>query len=466
MIRNAVFVALLFFTISCATDNEEADLPSVQSGKIERIINFQTQFVTPRNIDIWLPENYDSLKAYSVLYMHDGQMLYDAETTWNNQEWKADETAGQLIKSYIVDPFIIVGIWNAGSDRYMDYFPQKPFEQLPKTLQDSLITIEKRTNKTRKMNLGSRADDYLKFIVQELKPYVDSHYFTYKNKENTFIAGSSMGGLISWYALCEYPEIFGGAACLSTHWPGIFHFENNPIPKVFAAYLSKNLPDPESHKLYFDTGTETLDSMYPPVQKMIDSIFIERGIASEHWQSRIFVGENHSEESWSRRLYIPFTYLLSNKHNSKVVLFTENIKNTSEQTCGYISTSGDTIIAAGKYTYCFTDTLTDFAIVVDEQNHFKAVNVLGNEMYEVYKYDNGPDLISDDRFRILKDSMIGFANSRGDIRISPRFKCASPFEDGRAKVSYDCVLQKLGEHLVQESNHWLEIDKDGVQLQR
>ena len=78
------------------------------------------------------------------------------------------------------------------------------------------------------------SDNYLKFLVTELKPFIDKKYSVYKDMNHTFIAGSSMGGLISMYAICEYPRVFGGAACMSTHWPGIFSAEGNPVPDAFA----------------------------------------------------------------------------------------------------------------------------------------------------------------------------------------------------------------------------------------
>ncbi len=81
------------------------------------------------------------------------------------------------------------------------------------------------------------SDEYLKFLVKELKPFVDKNYSTYTDAPHTFMMGSSMGGLISMYAICEYPEVFGGAICMSTHWPGIFVSENNPIPLAFQNYL-------------------------------------------------------------------------------------------------------------------------------------------------------------------------------------------------------------------------------------
>ena len=119
-----------------------------------------------------------------------------------------------------------------------------------------------------------------------------------------------MGGLISMYALCEYPAVFGGAACLSTHWVGIFSTENNHIPAAFMAYLRTHLPDPATHRLYFDYGTETLDALYEPFQLQADSILREKGYSAANWQTLKFVGADHSERAWRTRLAIPLTFLM------------------------------------------------------------------------------------------------------------------------------------------------------------
>ena len=119
-----------------------------------------------------------------------------------------------------------------------------------------------------------------------------------------------MGGLISMYAICEYPGVFGGAACLSTHWPGIFSVEGNPIPNAFAQYMSKNLPDPKNHKLYFDYGDQTLDAMYGPLQKKVDEVLKSKGYTEKSWITKFYPGDDHSEKSWNRRLNIPLEFLL------------------------------------------------------------------------------------------------------------------------------------------------------------
>jgi len=155
-----------------------------------------------------------------------------------------------------------------------------------------------------------RSDNYLKFIVEELKPIIDKKYSVHKNRESTYIAGSSMGGLISLYAVCEYPKVFGGAACLSTHWIGTFSPEHNPVPDSFLKYLDKKLPDPQKHKIYFDCGDQTLDALYPQIQNRVDSLMHVKGYSVMNWITKYFPGEDHSEKSWNKRLNIPLEFLL------------------------------------------------------------------------------------------------------------------------------------------------------------
>lgn len=295
--------------LGCSQKGLDNKSLNISSGKIERLENFKSNFVPPRNIDVWLPDNYASEKEYAVLYMNDGQMLFDSTQSWNKQEWGLDETVSQLLAEGKIRDLIVVGIWNT-EFRHSEYFPQKPFESLPQELQDSLLFQGKRSQASPLFKKKVCSDDYLKFIVKELKPFIDKKYSTLTDVKNTFIAGSSMGGLISMYAICEYPEIFSAAACLSTHWLGTFDTLNNPIPSKFAAYLDSNLPNAQNHSLYFDFGTETLDAFYEPYQVIVDSIMIKHGYNAENWKSLKFEGENHSENAWRKRLDIPLTFLL------------------------------------------------------------------------------------------------------------------------------------------------------------
>lgn len=290
----------------------QAQTPRLASGTLQRFENFPSRYVDPRTIDVWLPAGYTPNKYYTVLYMHDGQMLFDSASTWNKQEWGLDETMGRLLASDKIRNCIVIGIWNNGSKRHSEYFPQKPFEQLTPAQQDSLMQESRHANGG--LFAGQiQSDNYLKFLVKELKPFIDKQFSTLKGRQTTFIAGSSMGGLISLYAICEYPQVFGGAACISTHWPGIFRVDNNPVPAAFMAYLQKNLPSPKKHRLYFDCGTAGLDALYPPLQKQADTVVAAKGFSRKNWQSRIFEGEDHSEKAWKKRLDIPLVFLLAKR---------------------------------------------------------------------------------------------------------------------------------------------------------
>lgn len=303
-----LFVVLFCLTIS--TIFAHAQLPKVVSGSIQRIDSFKSKYVDTRNIDIWLPNGYSPEKKYSVLYMHDGQMLFDSATTWNKTAWDVDDVITKLNHENKIKNVIVVGVWNGGKSRHADYFPQKPFELLMQTEKDSIYAAARTNGISVFGDYPIQSDNYLKFLTTELKPYIDKHYSTYSNRNHTFIAGSSMGGLISMYAICEYPAIFGGAACLSTHWPGIFEMKGNPIPDAFVKYMSKNLPNPKKHKIYFDYGDQTLDALYPPLQAKVDSVMKARGYTEKNWITKYFPGENHSEIAWNKRLDIPLLFLL------------------------------------------------------------------------------------------------------------------------------------------------------------
>ena len=140
--------------------------------------------------------------------------------------------------------------------------------------------------------------------MEELKPFIDTNFKTKKDRANTFVAGSSMGGLISAYAICEYPEVFGGAACFSTHWP--------ILDGVFTEYIKENLPDPTTHKIWFDYGTEGLDRQYEPFQKIADEAMKKRGFEhGKNWMTQKFEGKEHHENAWRERFHIPMVFLLS-----------------------------------------------------------------------------------------------------------------------------------------------------------
>ncbi|HRI28537.1 MAG TPA: alpha/beta hydrolase-fold protein [Chitinophagales bacterium] len=274
------------------------------SGILERTPNFASQYVAPRHIDVWLPPDYytNTRQQYAVLYMHDGQNLFSTETAYGGQEWQADETMLRLQQEQKVRPCIIVGIWNSPR-RFAEYLPNKPFLLMPKPAQEKLK--QERTTENTVLS-----DAYLAFLVKELKPYIDQKYRTLPDRANTFIAGSSMGGLISLYALCEYPKVFGGAACFSTHWPASLK-ENNPnFVNAYLKYLKKKLPKPKHHKIYFDYGTQTLDAWYEPHQKAVDAFMQQSGYFPQFCLSQKFEGAAHNEQAWQQRFHVPLLFLL------------------------------------------------------------------------------------------------------------------------------------------------------------
>lgn len=275
-------------------------------GELHRIDSFPSKFIQPRSVDVWLPKNYSTKNKYAVLYMHDGQNLFDSTTTWNNQEWKVDEHAAKLMNTDKTKDFIVVGIHSISQIRWFDLFPEKAFNLLNKKYKDSITNAAANQNSI----LNFSGDKYLKFLVSELKPYIDNTYSVYSNKDNTFVAGSSMGGLMSMYAICEYPEVFKGAACISTHWEGAQPMENNPVADAIFSYLESNIPDAKSHLLYFDYGTETLDQHYPKHASRVDTIFHKHGYTDANYKNLKFEGADHSENAWNQRFDIPLTFLL------------------------------------------------------------------------------------------------------------------------------------------------------------
>jgi predicted alpha/beta superfamily hydrolase len=304
-------------------------------GRIDRHHYFPSAIVTARNVDVWLPSDYDPNKKYGVIYMHDGQNLFDGNSTWNHQEWGIDESiaAYNAIARFNqknhrdsgnsdLSPkteYIVVGIWNDGMNRHSNYFPQKVYESL--TAKEKAAIMEaKRQNQSDVFHNPINSDDYLKFIVYELRPFINKTYNTYTDPEHTVIGGSSMGGLISMYAICEYPGVFGTAACFSTHWPGIFEMKNNPIPDAMVRYFKKNLPNPINHKFLFTHGTEGLDALYVTTQKRIDKIMSNSGykrhiknqplFLGSNWKTQVDQGLGHEESTWQQQFRENVKFLL------------------------------------------------------------------------------------------------------------------------------------------------------------
>ncbi len=275
-------------------------VPEVTSGRLERFEDFSSSFVKPRTVTVWMPDGYTIGDTCNVVYMHDGQMLFDANTSWNHQEWQVDEIFGRMMAHDSIPQCIVVAIDNTRK-RLSEYFPAKSCRYLPSDERGS-------------SDNSFLGDAYLHFLVEELKPFIDERYKPQTDRQHTFLIGSSMGGLISLYALCEYPLLFGGAACLSTH----VSMANYPLfsdsekwANAFCAYVDNHLPSANSCIIYMDHGTKDLDADYGPYQLQIDSLFNAKGWDSTHYQTLIFDGYGHSENDWSRRLDRSLQFLFS-----------------------------------------------------------------------------------------------------------------------------------------------------------
>lgn len=274
--------------------------PKVDCGSSYRISAWNNPLFSDRLVDVWLPSGYPNAAPYPVVYMHDGQMLFDAEQTWNRQSWNIDSIlcASQAVGKSPIP--IVVGIWNNPNTRHADYLPAKPFYALSSTEQQHVSTELQqhgRSNGPFKPN----SDAYLAFLMHQIRPEIESRFKVSRAAEQNVLAGSSMGGLISWYGMCEYPNNWGGIGSISTHWPGIFSLENNPLPLAFERYLQAHLPKVLNKKWYLDSGTETLDSMYNELNINFIEI-IRRKIPDEKLYWKITQGADHSEKSWSQRV--------------------------------------------------------------------------------------------------------------------------------------------------------------------
>ena len=278
-------------------------------GTLVHYPSFPSNLVEPRPVDVWLPDGYEeSDSPYPVIYMHDGQFMFDRPTspyasTWERTKgliyggvfWNVDETMARLIAKKQIRPTIVVSVWNLPNvKRRTEYMPQKPVtEEIGRLLvAESDIKREAITS-----------DNYLRFLVSELKPFIDKTYLTKPDADNTLIMGSSMGGMISAYAVSEYPEVFGAAACLSTHW----------VLGEGAAvkWYKNNWPTAGNHRLYFDYGTKSIDADYEPFQKMMDAVMRQKGYReNEDWVTRRFEGASHRPKAWRERLHIPLIFLL------------------------------------------------------------------------------------------------------------------------------------------------------------
>jgi hypothetical protein len=302
---------------ACASRRQDPAEPPPRAGQLielGEIASTQPKLL-PRRVAVWLPPGYDRERArrYRVLYMHDGQNLFDARFASGGVPWGVDESLAALIGLAEVAPTIVVAVWHT-PQRWYEYAPEAALRALPadvRAVADDQFPLP---------GAELAGDDYVRFIADELKPQIDQRFRTLAGRADTFVMGASMGGLAALYALCRRPEVFGGAGCVSTHWPvtRIPGVHDNPAaPPMIAlaagvlGWFDANLPRAGVHRLYFDHGSLGLDRLYAPYQARVDAIGAAKGyVAGKDWVSKAAPGADHNEAAWNARLPQALGFLL------------------------------------------------------------------------------------------------------------------------------------------------------------
>lgn len=252
----------------------------IRPGRIDRIHGFESNILgNQREVTIYLPAGYDEHedRRYPVLWMQDGQNLFDAERAFvPGQHWRLQEAADAAIGERTASPMIIVGVDHAGVGRMDEYTPTRDA----------------------KHNGGGRASEYARFLAEELKPAVDGRYRTLADPDNTAIAGSSLGGLMTLHALFTRPDLFrrGAAMSPSVWWGG---------RAILDTVESYDGPVP---RLWVDTGgREGLEALRD-ARELRDRV-IRKGWGGETFRYYEDRRADHSERAWARRVRLVLEFL-------------------------------------------------------------------------------------------------------------------------------------------------------------
>jgi enterochelin esterase-like enzyme len=246
----------------------------------------------PRHVEIWLPPGYDDAPTarYPVLYMSDGQNLFDPRIANTGVDWGVDEAVVRLVRRGIIPRIIVVGVWNS-ADRGPEYSPWQ------------------------------RAPDYARFLIEELMPRVNAEFRTRTGPAHTAVMGSSMGGLLSFYLVTHHPDVFGACGCLSTHFP----LSEAMVAQYFPGVVTAAHPDTTPYVLrdiragltvlkgtryWFDYGTQGIDSTYGPTHDAVRAwLLTQELVEGRDFVVRRYGGATHNEASWRARLDDPLTFL-------------------------------------------------------------------------------------------------------------------------------------------------------------
>lgn len=257
-------------TILIWTKDRNLDVKGQITGTVKYHRQMNGEGILPRDVIVWLPPDYDnSDKRYPVLYMHDGQNIIDPRTSAFGVDWEIDETCTRLIEEKTIPPLIVVGIYNT-KDRTQEYVP------------------------------GTKGYAYMKFIVEVLKPVIDKTYRTNLSRDNTFIGGSSAGGLCAFMLAWEYPKIFSKAMCMS---PAL-KYENvqGTIDVDFVRIVKESERPDEPLFFYLDVGSDNIEKLIKPGLKEMLAILKEKGYKAK--KDFVFIyDENgkHFETEWAKR---------------------------------------------------------------------------------------------------------------------------------------------------------------------
>jgi predicted alpha/beta superfamily hydrolase len=247
-------------------------------GTLVKVNNFSSpQLGDTRTLRIFLPPSYslNPMKRYPVLYMHDGQNLFEAATAFGGVEWRVDETINDLVNQGRMDEVIVVGVDNGGADRIYEYTP----------------CCDPQYG-------GGGANTYERFLLETVKPFVDQNYRTLTSSQNTAIMGSSLGGLVSTYIGRRQPTKFGKLAGLSSS----FWWNNQMLPREVEASTVK-VPV----NIYIDAGTSS-DGL-PDTTRMRDALVVDGYVQGRDLYYYVAQGAGHNEAAWAARLHLPLTYL-------------------------------------------------------------------------------------------------------------------------------------------------------------
>ncbi len=246
----------------------------MSSGQLRKHDQFHSRFLrNQRDLIVYLPPGYDQQpqRRFPVLYLHDGQNLFDRATAFGGQDWNVHGAADYLIQAGTVEPIIIVGIYNTGKSRIHEYTPTKA----PKLG-------------------GGRADRYAKFLLQEVMPFIQNEYRAQTDPQVTGIGGSSLGALVSLYFGLKYPQTFGKIAALS---PSVWW--NQRVIHRFAAAAAPVQPRPS---IWLDIGTREGPRIVPDVEQFRDVLLKKGWREGQDLHYERVEGGEHNEAAWAQRI--------------------------------------------------------------------------------------------------------------------------------------------------------------------